>query len=159
MICSKIIFLLKVNFYLDREKALTGNTMQTIASNYTSSYIGILLGKINDGDWLFTIVSLKITSVVWYFLSEVQRKRTLPLFMLSDQLPASIKILSWIHWWWAGGNQNILHPSLGWRGFLADLIIGTFMSWYHCPSWHMENLAKSGKAYSRLFLVVGWNKY
>lgn len=28
MICSKIISLLKPNFYLDREKALMGNTIQ-----------------------------------------------------------------------------------------------------------------------------------
>lgn len=28
MICSNIIFLLKLSFYLDREKALKGNTIQ-----------------------------------------------------------------------------------------------------------------------------------
>lgn len=28
MICSKIIFLLRLNFYLDRERALMGNTIQ-----------------------------------------------------------------------------------------------------------------------------------
>lgn len=65
MICSKITFLLKLSFYLDRDKALKkGIRYSTIASHYTNPYIGILLGKINGCNQLFTIASLKVTSVV-----------------------------------------------------------------------------------------------
>lgn len=160
MICSKIIFLLKFNFYLDREKHFMENTIQHNCFKLYQLAFDILLEKKNQwqyGTLYNSFIKNHLCGLT--FFSEVNGKRILILFMLYDQLPASIKILSWIHWFWKRGNQNIFltllytHSWDDWN-YLSGLVVGTFVFCYYYISWHIKIL----KNHVKYTLFVGWNK-
>lgn len=141
MICSKIIFLLKLNFYLGKEKALLGNMIQ---HNWFKLYQLLYWYCAGKNQWQLPIlynsfIKNHLCGLMFSFWS----KRILILFMLFDQLPVSIKILSWIQSLWRKGNQNILlillwTNSLDYWHFFGGLKVGIFISWYYYLSWPMK---------------------